>query len=341
MATQNSVISYTPQPYFDSGTPTIVAQTAIASIENATGVFDPDLSNYTTVVPNQSAATFAVKIDFAKQSAYLSGADMTLALIGCALLTYENDGGSPDLATEFSESINCSMSSNVGTVSSTLASYAHNSQDTIHTFGRTALPSIVSGGRANIVFHGLGKSSAGATATVYVTVKRSAADVAARPHARFVIGHLFVGVDIPIVIDPRSFAWTMFLENQRFVARDFGALNADGTLVRRCTGEIMRIGHDALVGSEVTGVSPVAASLTPNFFDLVKASTSYPLLFNPYPRPTVVESSASADDFNFTARSNFFSIYGFMDDPLEVNVGEYRDGLDSQYRARFRIQETR
>jgi hypothetical protein len=30
-----------------------------------------------------------------------------------------------------------------------------------------------------------------------------------------------------------------------------------------------------------------------------------------------------------------------MDDPLELLVGEFRDGLNSEYRARFRIVETR
>jgi hypothetical protein len=341
MATQNSVISYAPQPYFEDGTATIVANTNVSSIENTPGIFDPDLSNFSTVVPTSSAASFKAKIDFAKQSAHLTGADLTLGFIGCSLLTYEDSGGLPDLATEFSESIDCRMSANISAVTDELVSYAHNSQDTIHSFDREPLPSVISGGRANLIFTGLGKSNSGSTGTVYVTVERTAANVAARPHARFQIGHLFIGVDVPITIDPRSFSWTMVVENERFFARDFGAINSDGTLVKRSTGEITKIGQELLTGSTVSGVSPIVASVTPNLFDLIKVNTSYPLLLNPFPRAQVTEASLTVEEANFTTRQNFFSIYGFFSDPLEVQTDEYRDGLESQYRARFRFQETR
>jgi len=342
MATQNSIISYTPQPYYDSGTATIAGYTAINSIENTGGIFDPDLSNYTTVVPNISAATFAVKIDFNKQSAHLTAIDLSLAFIGCSLLTYENSGGSPVLASEFSENINAVMSSNVGALASELASFAHNSQDNIQTFDATAMPSVISGGRANLLFNGIGYSTAGSTATAYLTVTRSAADVAARPHARLILGNLFIGVDIPVTIDPTTFSWTMLVENMRFVARDFGAISSDGTLVKRSAGEIIKIPNSRLIGSVVTAVTPnMTVSNVANYFDLIKVNTSYPLLFNPYPQGPVVDSTMTIGEANLTARQNFFSIYGFMEDPLELLPGEFRDGLNSEYRARFRIVETR
>jgi hypothetical protein len=341
MATQDSIISYVPQPFYVDGTATIVNYTNVAAITNSPGIFDPDLSNYTEVEPTSSAASFAVQIDFNKQSGHLANHDLTLALVGCALLTYEDSGGSPDLDTEFSEDITCKMSANISAVTSELVGYAHNSQDTIHTFDKTPLPSVISGGRSNIVFAGMGAAAAGATGTVYVTIERTAANVAARPHAKLLIGHLFIGADVLITLDPRTFAWTLNVENQRFVARDFGAINSDGTLVKRVTGEIIKIDNYKLIGSEITGVSPIAATVTPSFFDLVKVNTSYPLLFNSYPRPAVLASGVTIDDLNYTARQNFFSVYGFMADPLELNVGEFRDGLNTEYRARFRIQETR
>jgi len=339
---QNSIISYVPQPYFIAGTCTIAGFVAIASLENTPGIFDPDLSNFTTVVPTSGVGSFAVQIDYAKQSAQLVNSDMSLGLIGCSLLTYADSGGSPDLDTEFSENITCLMSSNVGTVVGQLESFAHNSQDSIHTFCRDARPSVISGGRANLLFNGLGLSSAGATATVFATFERVAADVTARPHVRLNIGHLFVGVDIPVVIDPRSFSWTIQVENERFRARDFGSINSDGTLVKRSAGEVIKIPHNNLIGSEVTGLVPdVVASSIPNFFDLIKVGTSYPMLFNPYPVPEVTASTLTLDEANLTARQNFFSIYGFMDDPLELLTDELRDGLNSEYRARYRIIETR
>ncbi len=342
MANQNSIISYAPQPYFETGAPTIVGYNNVASIENSSGIFDPDLSNYTTIVPDTSAADFSVQIDFNKQSGHLANSNMSLGFIGCSMLTYADSGGSPDLSTEFSENLVCLMSCDIATVTDELVSYAHNSQDTIHTFARDALPGVISGGRANVLFSGLGLSAAGSTGTVYATFERAAADVSARPHVRLIIGHLFVGVDIAIIIDPRSFTWTIVLENERFRARDFGAINSDGTLVRRSTGEIIKIDQNMLIGSEVTSITPsIVAVVVPNLFDLIKANTSYPMLLNPYPRTQVTEAALTIEDTNYTARQNFFSIYGFMDDPLELATGEFRDGLNSEYRARFRIQETR
>jgi hypothetical protein len=341
MANQNSIISYVPQPFFESGSASIANVSNVSAFENSAGIFDPDLSNFTTVVPTASASDFSFQITFPKQSAHLASANVTVALIGCSMLTYENDGGEPDLATEFSENIVCLLTNDIGTVTSELVSYAHNSQDNVHTFESLALPSIISGGRTNLVVNGLGAASAGATGTVTAKFKRKSADVSARPHVRLRVGHLFVGIDIPVWVDPRSFAWTMFLENQRFKARDFGAINSDGTLVRRATGEIIRFGHEIIVGSQVASVGPIVDSVVPNLFDLVKSNCSYPLLFNPYPRSNVTEAALTVDEANYTARQNFFSIYGFMDDPLEINVGEFREGLNSEYRARFRIEETR
>ena len=339
--TQNSIISYVPQPYFIEGVSTVVNQINVDSIDNAAGLFDPDLSNYVTINPSSGVAQFAVKIDFGKQSSHLTNYDMTLGFIGCSLLTYEDDGGSPDLATEFSENINCEMSANITAEGDDQISFAPNSEDTVHTFNREAMPGIISGGLSNLVFNGLGVSNAGATATVYATINRTAADAAARPHAVLLIGHLFIGVDIQVIIDPRVFSWTMQVENERFLARDFGSINADGTLVKRATGEILKIDNYSLMGSEITAISPEVVTPKANLFDLVKINTSYPLLFNPYPAGLVEEASYTLETINLTSRQNFFSIYGFLEDPLEVQVGEYRDGLDTEYRLRFRIQETR
>jgi hypothetical protein len=341
MANQNSIISYVPQPFFDDGTAAIANVSNVSSFENSGGVFDPDLSDYTTVVPSSSSSDFSFQMTFAKASAHLSSANVTVALIGCALLTYEDSGGSPDLDTEFSENIVALVTNNIGTSASELCSYAHNSQDNVNTFDRVALPSVISGGRTNLLVHGLGAASSGASGSVTVKIKRKAADVSARPHARFQIGHLFCGIDIPVWIDPRSFAWTMFLENDKFKARDFGAIPSDGTLVRRAQGEIIRFGHEIIVGSQVSSVGPIVDSVIPNLFDMVKSNCSYPLVFNPYPRNNVTEAALTVDEANYTARQNFFSIYGFLDDPLEINIGEFREGLNSEYRARFRFEETR
>lgn len=342
-ANQNSIISYVPQPYFTEGLSTVVNQSNVDSIDNSDGLFDPDLSNYVTINPTSGVTQFAVKIDFNKNSDHLTDYDMTLGFIGCSLLTYEDDGfGSPDLATEFTENINCVMSSNITAEADNQISYSHNSEDSIHTFSRVSLPGIISGGLSNLIFNGLGASNTASTATVYATINRSSADASARPHAVLLIGHLFIGVDIPIAMDPRVFSWTMQVENERFLARDFGTINADGTLVKRATGEILKIDNYSFIGSQVTQITPsFVATPQSNFFDLVKINTSYPLLLNPYPAGQVESATVTLATINLTSRQNFFSIYGFLEDPLQLQVGEYRDGLDTEYKLRFRIRETR
>jgi hypothetical protein len=342
MSNQISIVSYAPQPYFETGAPTILGYYDVDDIENTEGVFDPDLSNYTTVNSTAGAAEFAFQIDFDKLSDHLENADMSLGLIGCSLLTYEDSSGAPDLETEFSENIVCLMSTDLGTVTDELISYAHNSEDSIYTFGKEPLPSIISGGRSNILFKGLGKSSTGATASVYITIQRKSADALTRPHAKLIMGHLFIGVDVVVTIDPKTFGWSLNSENAKFIARDYGAVHSDGTLVKRSTGEFIKIEHGELIGSEIIAIaSEINSETVPNFFDLVKSNTSYPLLFNPYPLGPIDESTLTLEEINLTARQNFFSIYGFMEDPLEIQTDDYRDGLNSLYRARFKIIETR
>ena len=342
MYNQISIISYAPQPYFDADVPTILGYYEVDDIENTEGVFDPDLSNYTTVNSVAGVDEFAFQIDFAKLSNHLENADMTVGLIGCSLLTYEDVSGAPDLETEFPENIVCLMSTDLGTITDELIGYAHNSEDSIYTFGKEPLPSIISGGRSNIVFKGLGKSSADGAASVYITIQRKSADALTRPHAKLIIGHLFVGVDVVVTIDPKTFSWSLNSENAQFIARDYGAIHSDGTLVKRSTGEFIKIEHAELIGSEITAIaSEINSETVPNFFDLVKVNTSYPLLFNPFPLGPIAESTMTLDQINLTARQNFFSIYGFMEDPLQVQTDDYRDGLNSLYRARFRILETR
>jgi hypothetical protein len=341
MAVQNSIISYVPQPFYTAGAPTLTASANIDTITNAAGLFTPDLSDYAIIVPDDSVDSFAVQINFNKMGAHLSGFDVTVALIGCGLLAYEDDNGVPDLSTEFSEDIQCLLTANIGSAATEQFTYAHNSQDNILTFNAQELPSVISGGRSNLVFSGLGQSAAGATAALTATITRTAAAVLARPHARLILGHLFAGVDVPIIIDPRTFVWALSTENARFIARDYGAINSDGTLLRKAGGEIIKLRTEALLGSTITEVATeVLASAQANFFDLAKVNVSYPLLLNPYPR-SQPSNTLTVEGANLTARQNFFSIYGFMTEAIELQMGEFRDGLESEYRVRFRFQETR
>lgn len=340
---QNSIINYAPQPYFLEGSCSVVDYIDTDTIENPSGLFDPDLSNFTTVVPDSGVSEFGIKVTYPRLGDHLSTIDMSAALIGCSMLTYEDATGSPDYDTVFNEDIICAMGTGIGTEGNQLITFAHSSQNEVRTFCRTPLPGIISGGQTNLNFHGLGTSKTTPTNSISnITFSRSAANVTARPHVRLIIGHFFVGVDIPVTIDPNSFSWHLGLKTQRFFARDEGAKSSEGTLSRRASGEIIKIPNERIVGINVTDVSSeFDIDVYSNFFDLTKVNNSYPLLFNPYPVGAIPVSSLTAELANLTARQNYFSIYGFLEDSLEFSTGAYRDGLDSEYRARFRIQETR
>lgn len=353
MATQNSIIGYAPQPYFidqPGWSSQCTVDVVSGSVENEAGIFDPDLSNYTTIIPPSGTNGFYADIYFSKDDVHLVNESMMVGLIGCSLKTYEDDGGGPDYDTEFEEDIVCSIKT-----SSVLATdiwhvgYAHNSNNELKRFCGTSMPGIISGGTSNLIIPECGKAKgSGNQGAVTVELWRLSANVTARPHAYFTIGHLFIGVEVPIVIDPTTFSWKMGLKNARFFSRDEGAISSDGTLIRSATGQIIKIINENIIGSEVTAISPSGAGFdipsavtySANFIDLSKVNNSYPIVLNPYPY-SAQANIITVEGFNLTARQNFFSIYGFLDNAFEFTPGEYRDGLNSEYKARFRIQETR
>lgn len=347
MANQNSIISYVPQPYFAAGVQQVAVGDNIIAISNEAGLFDPDLSNRTSVSQDSGGTEYSFVITFEKIDDWLFDHDLTVALVGCSLDTYEDDGASaPDIETKFSEDISVEtefLNIFEGSAVVTAYGHAHNTRNEIDTYSKRAMPGIVAGGRANILHYGLGKANGGnGTGTITVHVHRLAANVALRPWSTFNIGHVFIGVDVPITLDPRTFNWSLASQNQRFVARDLGAKNSEGTLVRQVSADIIRINALEIIGSQITGAAANlvnALSLRANLFDLIKANTSYPLMFNPYPYAS--PASVVPEDYNLLARQNFFSIYGFMENALELQMDEFRDGLQSQYRARFQIKETR
>ena len=341
--TQRSIISYAPQPYFIEGSQ-FIAKTGLSDpmvIENEDGLFDPDLSNYTTIIPEPGEAEFVFNSGFARNVAYGQGMPVTCAYIGCTMLTYEDDGGgNPNYDTEFVEDTVIAQSwTHITTSSGQKFSFAKNSPNRVVTFNNVRLPGIVSGGTTNVLFSGTGVMNNTSTGNGQIVVSRTAANVALRPHVRFQIGHMFIGIDVEIELDPRAFSWSLQSLNRRFKARDQGAVSTDGTLHRQASFEAR-----LLTMNEIMGVSfndDFEAILSPNLLDLIKANNGYPVLFNPWPVVAPATGSLTGEQATLTARQNFFSIYGFLDGALDLQNSEYRNGLDSKYKARFRITETR
>lgn len=352
--TQNAVISYVPQPLFTYlETQILSGITNVDSVDNASGIFDPDLSNFSTVNVTSGETDFEVNVQWgANGGVDLSNYDtLTIALVGCALRTYKDDGGgNPDPATVVNEDIVGVLD---GLISQTSwLTFAHDSPNRITTFDAETMPGIIAGGTANLVFSKLDIKDEFPEESMQFnfTFYRLPANVTARPHAELIIGHMFVGVDLEVALNPRTFSWSMGVENTKHRARDHGSKGSEGTLVRRCSGEILRIGQGDMTGSSVTEITsnvPTATENYPNLFDLIKVNNSYPLLINPYPRPlkivTTTPPSAAYDTrtANLTARQNFFAIYGFLEGDFTLQTGAYRNGIDSQYNAFFKFEETR
>lgn len=356
---ENAVISYSPQPFFrNSGNLQASGVTNVESfsLTTPTGLFSPDLSDYSELTITEGEQYFVFEAEYDRQPfEMLSTAKTTVALIGCALISYEDDGmGSPVLETETYEDICCTLS---GIGAESYLSFAHNSTNAISTFDQTAMPGIISGGTSNLVFSGLPPFSTGDSSpdeenvTYTFTLTRTFDSVVARPHAKFIVGHLFVGLELPIMMNPNSFQWNMDVNKNSYRARNSGTINSDGAIVRRCSGEINLVDNYSIVGSKVVSVGSVLpggqivqndAPLYPNLFDLIKVNSSYPLLVNPYPYTVnSTDQSVTAAEFNSAGRQNFFAIYGFLQGGLEIGSGQFRNGLESAYSARFRIEETR
>lgn len=357
---QNSIISYVPQPFFyAAGGQTcdvsLAADSTLAeweSVENADGIFDPDLSKAATFITanNNQGADLGKSLSFSMSfGTFASGlsnmrSTMTVGLIGCSLFSYADDGGSPNLETEREEFMTFSISTTnlvKGSVDSGKG-FAYNSNNKITTFCQDPRPSIISGGQANLLISGLGEPVPGAIVSE-VQFDLHAARIG-RKHLKLTVGHLFVGIDLPVQLDPRSFAWNIRSKNDSHESKDFGSIRQSGTLVRSASGEIINIPYYNVNGSEIRNIHSDNLVETlhrdPSFFDLVKFNTSYPLLLIPYPT-TPVSDNLTEEQFALSGRQNFFSIYGYLDGDMQLQTGKHRDGLNTDYRMKFRVKETR
>lgn len=362
-----AMFSYTPQPLFypPDGSNYLQEVDLSAdsnhaeweSIENENGLFDPDLSNYTTfdtTTNNQSphigdSIQFTIRFPVYAQSLANARSTMTVGLIGCALYSYQGTAGnlaSRDLDTEKQEIINYSIEVNgvmdVG-VPTTGKGFALCTNNGVETFGKEPLRGIISGGRTNLIASGMGGKYIASPSQAEVVVTLHVARIG-RSHLKFIVGHLFIGIDVPLDINTPSLVWTMGVRNNRFIARDFGTKNSDGTLVRNVDGEFFHIPYLTITGSEIRFVHAdnLVQTIYPDasLFNLLKVNTSYPVLFNPYPYP-IEDGTLTKEQFQLTARQNFFSIYGFLQGDMEIQADRFQDALDSKYRMKFRFNETR
>lgn len=343
MSNQKSIISYVPQPFFGS-TVTVSKILDVDIMRNPSGLLDPDLTNYTELISTNGGSAMACKVAFDANTAWLEGQKMTIALIGCSMTTYEDDGsGQPDLSTATAEDFQATVD-NAITDETTIGKrmFSHVSKNTIRSFDAD-LPGVISGGEVNLVASSMPTGDPASSPYVALAFLRYPDNVSARPHSKIIIGHVFIGVDIPISIDPNTFSWSLGTRQNRSRSRSLSTISSNGSVLRSASCGIVNIPLYELSGLDVGPPVPPSGELNlkfhPNLFDLNKVNNAYPVLFNPYPSPA--SAGSFSERANFSARESFFSIYGFIDNGFEVQLREFRDGLNSEYRARFSITETR
>lgn len=358
-----STISYVPQPFFyPSGGSQYLCEVSLTadspyaeweSMTNEEGLFNPklaDATEFVTSLNNQSpyvgeSLAFTISFGHFKNGISNMRGTTTVALIGCSLLSYADDGsGDPDPDTEREEFITYTLETTNLVQGSTNSGkgFAYNSNNKITTFCAERMPSVISGGQCNLIVSGLGKFQAGAAeAEVRVIIH---AYRIGRKHLKFKVGHLFVGMDLDVNTDPRSFVWGLGVENERAQSRNYSAISSDGTLRREVSGDFYKMGYYDLNGSEIRFIHAdnIIETIYPdaNVLDMIKSNTSYPILFNPYPYGAV-DGTLTKEQFTMMGRQNFFSVYGFFKSFVDIQTGEYREGLNTNYKMKFRVEETR
>lgn len=362
MSTANHIsrFAYVPQPFFKAGDCTVELISGWDSVQSPENIFDPKLSKFATfwsdTAGTQTDGTHVFKITFDYDLyGHLRTNEIqtpfTVALIGCSLTNYPGESGdpnTPDLTKPSDERFNYIIETS-GLVTSGADSgkgFAFASNNNVSGFCNSNMPGIISGGNVNLIVSGLGRFHPNGTAEVTVTLDSW---FMGSRHLKLEVGTLFVGAEINVNLNPDSFEWSARVNNDRAKTRDEGAISGDGTIVRTATGEVQQSDLWVVSGGEVRtrqqngyNNNMVARHMymNANFFDLMKANTSYPVLFNPFPLDAV-DGDLTVDQFKLSARQNFFSIYGNLENGISVQNAQFRDGLSSKYRTRFRVEETR
>ena len=307
--------------------------TAGASVDdtlNPGGMTTNDLADFTTFFMNSAAddLTFTTNISMTPDSADYDGM-VTIALLGVAVYPSAIDTVVRAELVVGSETYNTAAAVYGQEMSRAIA---------VGTEGHE----LIGGGLTNIVFHDLPASVIGSDCQFTLTFENGFSIAGSRVR----VGSVFVGLQIPLKINPSSFTWSEEIVNSQFESRSGSNISSDGFVRRMASLEAQLFNVDTITGinsSFYSGTAPM-----PNLFRAAIANVGQPMLLSPYPYPVSntawndsAPDSQEIEERLLAVRQNFFSIYGLMDRRMDVTIDTYNAGLNSLYKSRIRFSEIR
>lgn len=305
----------------------LVAGTGVDSITDANAAASPVLADYSTLVVGAAAtsATFTTSLAMNPDDAALGGS-VTVALLGVRVSPMTLD-----------TVMRATMTVGANTYESAAALYGQEMDRTLPG-GLLEGHELFGSGVTNIVFHDLPVSVL--TTGVEFNLALDAGTIAS---TTIRIGSVFVGLQIPLNVNPRGFGWSIEPINDRFRSRAGVNYSSNGVMQRVCSFEAQRSSFELISGIGSTFYS--AGVPVPNLFRASLASIGQPMLLSPYPYPLTNQAwSGTVSDVDqrvMSVRQNFFSMYGLLDRSADTSIEEYNQELKTEYRTRLRFGEVR
>lgn len=194
-------------------------------------------------------------------------------------------------------------------------------------------------GVTNIIFHDLPTSVIASSVDFDLAL-----DVGDLTGASIRLGSIFVGLQVPVEVNAQTLRMGFEPMNERFLSRAYVNYSSNGVLHRTFNFDAQRMTHETM-----TGIGPdfynSSGIPVPSAFRSSIATIGQPMLFSLYPYPVSgqdwTSTSINVEQRLLSLRQNFWSSYGLFDRSMEVNLEQFREGLDTEYRTRFRFIEVR
>jgi hypothetical protein len=302
----------------------LTAGTGVDSISDASAAANQILGDYSTlnVASGASSAAFTVDLALNPDSAVLDGS-VTVALLGLRMTPLE-----------FDTVMRCTMTVGSTTYESAAPIYGQEMNRTLPA--ASVGHELFGSGVTNLVFHDLPASVL--TTGVEFELALDAGDIGS---TSVYVGSVFVGLQIPLWLNPDTFTFGSDVSNDRFRSRAGVMYSSSGVLQRTVSFEVVKADLENVHG---IGADFYANDVpAPNIFRAAIANIGQPMLFSPYPYPLTdqawADSVSDVDQRLLSVRQNFFSLYGLLERQLDISVREGSKDLGATYRARMRFVE--
>jgi len=306
---------------------TLTAGTGVDSILSPDSACNAVLGDFSTIVVESAAtsATFSTSLAMNPDDSALDGL-VTVALMGLRIQPLDVD-----------TVMRCTMTAGSETYQSAAPVYAQEMNKELPS-GAIDNHELFGSGVTNLVFHDLPVSVL--TSGVEFELALDAGDIASKSIR---IGSVFLGLQIPLEFNPRTFSWSVGKVNDEFDSRAGVRYASNGILRRTVSFDAQLMALETITGF---GADFYTDSVPlPSMFRAGIANIGQPMLLSPYPYAVTGQDwDASSVDVNerlFSIRQNFFSLYGLLDRSADFSIEAFNADLGTQYRGRFRFIEVR